>query len=120
MHVTVTKVSTSSFETSSGDAGLKKRTKFSVRTGVEAVCVTLALVRTSVLRPSQSAQLSEAIIFFRFQNRNACAARWRLSPAAHTGRPCDNTMRPATSADTESVSPTSSLQYLAHLWMGHW
>src|SRR5712664_2604987 len=64
---------------------------------------TLALARTSVLRPSQSAQLSEAIIFFRFQNRNACAARWRLSPAAHTGQPCDNTMRPATSADTASV-----------------
>src|SRR5258708_31283361 len=63
-------------------------------------CVTLALVRTSVLRPSQSAQLSEAIIFFRFQNRNARAARWRLSRAAHTGQPCDNTMRPATSADT--------------------
>src|SRR5258708_31020049 len=84
---------------------------YDFREGQEAVCVTLALVRTSVLRPSQSGQLSEAIFFFRFQNRNACAARWRLSPAAHTGRPCDNTMRPATSADTASVSPTSSVQY---------
>jgi hypothetical protein len=63
------------------------------------------LVRTSALRPSQSAQLSAAIIFFRFRNRNACAARWPHSPAAHTGQPCDNTMRPATSADTASVNP---------------
>jgi hypothetical protein len=32
----------------------------------EAARITSVLVRTSLLRPSQSAQLSEAIIFFRF------------------------------------------------------
>jgi hypothetical protein len=44
---------------------------------VEAACVTLALVRTSVLRPSQSAQLSEAIVFFRFQQRHRQILRQR-------------------------------------------
>ena len=70
------------------------------RGGVDAACVTSALVRTSGLRPSQSAQLSEAIIFLRFRSRNACAGRWCLSPAAHTGQPCEDTMRPATSEHT--------------------
>ena len=51
--------------------------------------------RTSGLRPSQSAQLSEAIIFLRFRSRTACAGRWCLSPAAHTGQPCEDTMQPA-------------------------
>ena len=67
---------------------------------MEAACVTSALVRTSVLRPSQSAQLSEAIIFLRFRSRNACAGRWCLSPAAHTGQPCEDTIQPATSEHT--------------------
>ena len=70
------------------------------RGGVDAACVTSALVRTSGLRPSQSAQLSEAIIFLRFRSRNACAGRWCLSPAAHTGQPCEDTMQPATSEHT--------------------
>jgi len=50
------------------------------RRKAKAACVTSALVRSSVLRHPQSAQLqlSQAIIFFRFRNRNACAARWRL------------------------------------------
>ena len=67
---------------------------------MEAGCVTSVLVRTSLLRPSQSAQLSEAIIFLRFRSRNACAGRWCLSPAAHTGQPCEDTIQPATSEHT--------------------
>jgi hypothetical protein len=81
------------------------------RGGVDAVCVTSALVRTSGLRPSQSAQLSEAIIFLRFRSRTAFAGRWCLSPAAHTGQPCEDTMQQTTSADTASVSPSPSVQY---------
>jgi hypothetical protein len=70
------------------------------RGGVDAACVTSALAGTSGLRPSQSAQLSEAIIFLRFRSRNACAGRRCLLPAAHTGQPCEDTMQPATSEHT--------------------
>src|SRR5207247_9449580 len=82
----------------------KQRSPHADKRGVEAVCITSALVRTSLLRPSQSAQLSEAIIFFRLRKRNVCADRWRLSPDEHTGQPCEDTMQPATSADTASVA----------------